>query len=748
MRRTLPRILFAALWVCSRYWNCDAFLVTSQVRGVSMVVAALPDVPTTTSDSPAPVNVKQHSCKLCSASFPSRNALFRHVRAAHTDGARSEEQTIRRQSVAFRISYHATQAHDGTVPEAELVGARLRGALEEALRVASGAKEVQVLSSAQTSVANQRHVTLSQEVGVAAAGDVVIANFKAPKVADESIQGFLERLLNAMRDAMKGGDETGVYVNLIAAKWLPPDKLYHAERDCTQRVYQYLMPLSWLPDGNKLEEWLLEGGRLNAGHTPRHVHLHQSNPPCDSLKKLKESLRLAESAAVPNRRTRRSALRAGEEGSGNARKKIRFPDRGSDQNVKMDTRRYGALAKKERKAWHNFADPNLRGQASPSQEPVWRVLDRSRMNGFVAMKREIDEEEEVVAVLQFRGDDFVPTQIRRIVATALGVTHGWLPKDVFDIAQRADVFLETPIAPVGRLYGQDAKFHFYGMDTGEALFEGENLVESQDCSHQKAIEEIQTRILKAKATKSSLREEEEWLSELETTIAPRICTKIAKAKNNGKPRDLDDKMSDATDPPPVVYDRVLALLRSIVESGAWPGTSVARSNVIRNSSEQTSIQGRSGSFTIFNPKIDAICKSNNLPAGNTLFPHLVEAIFELEASLSQLTIQRADINGKIMASTTTKTKRPPSFCCAVNCNAKFTPHVDSGRGAGQTMSMIVGLGTYTGGEIVVEGVSHSIAYAPLEFDGWSSRHWTESYRGERFSLVWFSPELAKHDDCL
>ena len=64
------------------------------------------------------------------------------------------------------------------------------------------------------------------------------------------------------------------------------------------------------------------------------------------------------------------------------------------------------------------------------------------------------------------------------------------------------------------------------------------------------------------------------------------------------------------------------------------------------------------------------------------------------------------------------------------------------------MSMIVGLGTYTGGEIVVEGVSHSIAYAPLEFDGWSSRHWTESYRGERFSLVWFSPELAKHDDCL
>ena len=33
-----------------------------------------------------------------------------------------------------------------------------------------------------------------------------------------------------------------------------------------------------------------------------------------------------------------------------------------------------------------------------------------------------------------------------------------------------------------------------------------------------------------------------------------------------------------------------------------------------------------------------------------------------------------------------------------------------------------------------------LRYAPLEFDGWRQRHWTEAYAGERYSLVWFTPE--------
>lgn len=39
----------------------------------------------------------------------------------------------------------------------------------------------------------------------------------------------------------------------------------------------------------------------------------------------------------------------------------------------------------------------------------------------------------------------------------------------------------------------------------------------------------------------------------------------------------------------------------------------------------------------------------------------------------------------------------------------------------------------------VEGATVPIRYAPHEFDGWRSRHWTLPFEGERFSLVWFSP---------
>jgi len=55
--------------------------------------------------------------------------------------------------------------------------------------------------------------------------------------------------------------------------------------------------------------------------------------------------------------------------------------------------------------------------------------------------------------------------------------------------------------------------------------------------------------------------------------------------------------------------------------------------------------------------------------------------------------------------------------------------------------MIVGLGSYSGGELFVEGRSYDIRYKALEFDGWKLRHWTAPFRGQRFSLVWFTPDM-------
>jgi hypothetical protein len=116
-------------------------------------------------------------------------------------------------------------------------------------------------------------------------------------------------------------------------------------------------------------------------------------------------------------------------------------------------------------------------------------------------------------------------------------------------------------------------------------------------------------------------------------------------------------------------------------------------------------------------------------------------------------------------------------------HAQFKPHKDSGAGAGQGVSLIVGLGDYAGGELACEPLGggpfevHGIRYQPLEFHGWQQRHWCDTapnitiaiitviaiiastplqachhihhppepcrtlpFEGERYSLVWFTPK--------
>jgi len=59
----------------------------------------------------------------------------------------------------------------------------------------------------------------------------------------------------------------------------------------------------------------------------------------------------------------------------------------------------------------------------------------------------------------------------------------------------------------------------------------------------------------------------------------------------------------------------------------------------------------------------------------------------------------------------------------------------------------VALGDFTGGELGVEtDVPADIRYQPLEFDGWSQRHYTLPFCGERYSLVWFTPLGVGEED--
>jgi len=73
----------------------------------------------------------------------------------------------------------------------------------------------------------------------------------------------------------------------------------------------------------------------------------------------------------------------------------------------------------------------------------------------------------------------------------------------------------------------------------------------------------------------------------------------------------------------------------------------------------------------------------------------------------------------------------------INKNWKCPPHYDN-KNAG--VSLICGLGNYTGGDLFVEGKPIDIKYKPYIFNGSLQEHWTDDFEGERYSVVLFNLE--------
>jgi len=511
-----------------------------------------------------------------------------------------------------------------------------------------------------------------------------------------------------------------------------------------------------LIEGDKVQQWWLQQGQKqqlqaaqhNKGHVPRggsddnnnnKDSTHERRPAV--LKRLKQALHTLESKNLPE-------------------------DLGPHQ-PNASPGRFGSLWTKERRCWHNFADPALGGKASPSNDPVWRAIDKAKVSEITwpgaydaKMKNATmdttgkEVPENMCAVIEIRGDGFVTQQVRRMIATVVCMTNEWLPFEFTENATRSDICMETPLAPPGRLYFAGGRFHFMELEQGNktsGLFQ-----ERTDPSYQWQ-GELQSRMIRDLGNESIRKEEQAWLDDLQTSVSPRIRDqlqsiakedqlRLERAAMNAVPHkqtnvmDNDDHIYQEAPSP---YQKAVTNLREIVKQQQWPRTSKARSRVIRSvgatdnplQKHAATFDGelfQSGSFTVLNkPMVD---DNIQLPLGNQLFPDLAAAVFELEAELSKIpALEIAD------GAKRPEGIRPPSTHCAVNRNAEFVPHVDSGRGQGQSISMIVGLGDYTGGAVFVEGQAHDIRYRPLEFDGWKQRHWTESFEGERYSLVWFTP---------
>ena len=71
----------------------------------------------------------------------------------------------------------------------------------------------------------------------------------------------------------------------------------------------------------------------------------------------------------------------------------------------------------------------------------------------------------------------------------------------------------------------------------------------------------------------------------------------------------------------------------------------------------------------------------------------------------------------------------------INKNFKCRPHYDKNN---KSPSMIIGLGDYEGGELVVEKCEMDIKNNPVIFNGGSCLHWVNEFIGDRFTIVYYN----------
>ena len=332
-------------------------------------------------------------------------------------------------------------------------------------------------------------------------------------------------------------------------------------------------------------------------------------------------------------------------------------------------------------AYHNFSE----GVSSTEARAKKRV-SRFYCRGIVELAPGL---ECVVLTFQSLEDGFLYKQLRKIVGLLVAVARGDVPDSYIQLALDENVVLPVPCAPVHLgaiadcIYSRKitrAKFGEVG-EIKQPTGDRDNAV------HFNSYRQHETAAWRAKlhAHMAELERStdggaggrwDQWVQQVlyeesSATCVTRMTRELTfyQSKQRGAPQGVRAPIS--TDVPPV-FRHMLCLLREAEQSGRWPASSVSRRNVIDKNSR------RGESFAL--GRMPAHLKQ---PTANELFPELLQAAIALEHILLP--------------------SRPASSTIVVNKHAQFKPHKDSGAGAGQHVSMIAGLGEYSGGELVVEG---------------------------------------------
>jgi len=342
--------------------------------------------------------------------------------------------------------------------------------------------------------------------------------------------------------------------------------------------------------------------------------------------------------------------------------------------------------------FHNFA---VQSKMVPSESAARRFIYKLRAGTELGGG---------LCTLSVAADALLAGQFRAMAGLSIAVQRGLLPQEYIGMALNDELLAPVPAIPKGTEYLSGCVFLKNYHWLLQPLMEGEAA-------------QVWRRHVQAKLASQTSHLFSSWFDSSLVPVCSSGCKAAEKWRRSQHQLSIEHFTSAAPAEllgPPIEYIATLQLLREIDVSGRWPEISTGRMKVIKSSTLSEN-GGNGGSFSIGSmpPPLEP-------PKSNRLFPDLMRCAFELENALHP--------------------ERPSSSTIAINKHAVFLPHVDSGAGAGQGMSLIVGLGNYTGGELVVEGKLHDIRYKPLQFNGWTQRHWTLPFEGERFSLVWFTPK--------
>jgi tRNA U38,U39,U40 pseudouridine synthase TruA len=382
-------------------------------------------------------------------------------------------------------------------------------------------------------------------------------------------------------------------------------------------------------------------------------------------------------------------------------------------------------------AYHNFSE----GVSSTEARAKKRV-SRCHCRGIVQLGPSL---ECVVLTFQALEDGFLYNQLRKMVGLLVAVARGDVPEPYIRLALDENAVLPVPCAPahLGALadciytrkivranFNEPGEIKQPTGDRDNAV--NFNAYRSHETAAWRARLHAHMADLERDLPAAALTGEadsitgsgggrwDRWVQDMLYDESSATCvTRMTRELTFYSSRHHGNKGANIIRAPiptavPGMFRHMLCLLREAEQSGRWPASSISRRNVIDKNSK------RGESFAL--GRMPAHLKQ---PAANDRFPELMQAAIALEHLLMP--------------------ERPPSSTFVVNKHAQFKPHKDSGAGAGQHVSMIVGLGDYSGGELVVEGSVNDIRYKALEFDGWNQRHWTLPFDGERFSIVWFTP---------